>query len=153
MVVESRLRSLFLKRNLCWRVTALHQPPVPTLVLLRNFRYRQFYEIYRRFHWGLRVELSDRNAGNLFKLTTQHVHDTYEMWVFFKVLEAIKIKGHGRFDTAENILDIIQSEELLINIRGNSEVVVRTGEGRSIHVTYKRRFDTSRGKEIGRAHV
>jgi hypothetical protein len=129
-------------------VKPLCEPPVPTLVLLRNFRYRQFYEIYRRFHWGLRVELTDPDAGDLFKLTTKHVHDTYEMWAFFKVLEAIKNLGKGTFFNAGNVLDILQGEELLINIRGNSEVVVRTAESQYVQVIYKRRFDTAWGKQV-----
>src|SRR5207253_1444213 len=121
-------------------VEPLRQPPHPTLVLLRNFRYRQFYEIFRRFHWGLRVQYGDAELLNFFHLTTQHVHDTYQVWGFFKVIEAARIAFNGHAVLAEDLIDILRFDALLVRVRDGSRTILRTEDGRRIIISYQPSF-------------
>lgn len=124
-------------------VEPLRQPPRPTLVLLRNFRYRQFYEIYRRFHWGLRVHYGDSELLNLYSLTTQHVHDTYQVWAFFKVIEAARLVCNGRAVGAEELINVLYFDELMVRVRDGSRVIVQTESGRRISISYQPSFSAN----------
>ena len=124
-------------------VEPLRQPPRPTLVLLRNFRYRQFYEIHRRFYWGLRVHYGESELLNLYRLTTQHVHDTYQVWAFFKVIEAARLAFKGSAVSAEELIDVLRFDELLVRVRDGSRATVKTETGKMVTISYQPSFSTN----------
>lgn len=124
-------------------VSELRQPPRPTLVLLNNFRYRRFYEIFRRFHWGLRIRYSDNEAADLFRLTTRHVHKSYEVWTFFKVVEAARIALGGQAIAAEGVIDVLDFDELLISLKDGGRIMLETARGDHLSISYQRYFGTA----------
>lgn len=156
---ENELASLILQKleTLCSLpflndITPLRQPPHPTLVLLNNFRYRQFYEIFRQYHWGLRIHYRDLDACDLFRLTTQHVYEIYEAWAFFKVIEATKLVTNGRTTLADKIINILHFDELLVNLREGSRVIFKTQDNQSVVVTYQPYFKSLESQSLHGAY-
>jgi hypothetical protein len=139
---EQLLRRLAVLQSLPFLadVTPLEQPAQPTLVLLRNFRYRQFYEIFRRIHWGLRIRFGPEDTHDLFRLTTRHVHRTYQAWAFFEVIEAVRSITGMPVVLADQIAHVLRFGELLVSLAPGSYVVLRGARGPGIVVSYQRHY-------------
>ena len=45
------------------------------------------------------------------RLVMMHVYDTYELWAFFKVVEATKLAVEGRVTSADNLFDLMRFDQ------------------------------------------
>jgi hypothetical protein len=118
----------------------LRQPPRPTLVLLRNFKYRQFFEIFRRFHWGLRIRQANPAWEDFHRLTTQHVDETYQVWTFLKLVTALQQCRLGRIIEAQGLVELLGFDELRVRVEPGARVTVKMPDSNVFFLTYKPHF-------------
>jgi predicted component of viral defense system (DUF524 family) len=130
------LRSLSFLRD----VPSLRQPPRPSLVLLRNFRYRQFYELFRRFNFALRVRYGMDEQIDFLHLTTEQLFKTYEAWVFFKVVEAAEIAVGGHAQAEDRIFSVLRFDDLVVRLEEGSMIELGTEDGGKVLVNYQPSF-------------